>query len=222
MIKNGYSLTQRKISGIYDGGTLTIWNIKAPSGNEYKVSKNSKSGGAVITDKDSFKVLSVEENYRFALMQIYDWEDNHANVLPDLTKASEIKSILDGKDGLLEVGKLVKKGCIESNLQTATYLFHSHFHNVENTKYNATNLRSIFRELSLSEEESIALCRYAISKDPNCAEDVPSDLVVKMTKEGRAGELFTPSANAIDPDWLLEPSFGKSVEMDYDAKIELE
>lgn len=222
MIRSGYKETQRKVLGCYNGGTLTIWNITAPSGNEYEVSKNSKSGTAVITDKDGFKVLSVEENYRFALMQIYIWEDNHINVLPDLTKASEIKGILDSKGGLLEVNKLVKKGCIESNLQTAAYLFHSHFYDVENTRYNAANLRSILGELTLSEEESIAFCRYAISKDPNCAGGVPNDLIVKITKEGRAVELFTPSANAIDPNWLLEPSFGKSIEMDYDVEMELE
>lgn len=219
MIRTGYKEDKRKLTGGYNGGTTTIWRITAPSGNEYEVSRNSNNGTTYITDKDSFKTLSIEKNYRFALMQIYDWEDNHVNVLPDLTKASDIKSILDSHYGIIYTDKLIEKGCIESNLQTAVYLFNSHYCDVKDTRRNLANLGGIFRSMSLSEEDSVALCRYAISKDPNCAETFPSNLVVKMTKEGKAGELFTPSDDKINPDWYENPAFGPVVCKE-DAKTE--
>lgn len=211
MIRDGYKEDKRKLTGWYNGGTTTIWRITAPSGNTYEVSKNSNNRIVYITDKDDFKVIAIKESYRLALSQIYDWEDNSINVLPDLTKEKDIKDILNSYHGIIYASTLIEKGCIESNLQTAVYLFHSHYCDVKDTRYNLANLGSIFRNMDLSDEESIALCKYAISKDPNCAESFPSDLIVKMTKAGKAGELFTPDETAIDPAWFNNPSYGEKV-----------
>lgn len=211
MIRDGYKEDKRKLTGGYNGGTTTIWRITAPSGNTYEVSKNSNDGYVYITDKDDFKVIDVKESYRLALSQIYDWEDQGVNVLPDLTKVKDIKDILTSYHGIIYARKLIEQGCIESNLQTAVYLFHTHACYIKDTRHNLANLHSIFRSMDLSDEESIALCKYAISKDPNCAESFPSDLIVKMTKAGKAGELFTPDETVIDPAWFNNPSYGKEV-----------
>lgn len=211
MIRDGYKEDKRKLTGGYNGGTTTIWRITAPSGNTYEVSKNSNNRIVYITDKDDFKVIAIKESYRLALSQIYDWEDNSINVLPDLTKEKDIKDILNSYHGIIYASTLIENECIESNLQTAVYLFHSHYCDVKDTRHNLANLNSIFRNMDLSDEESIALCKYAISKDPNCAESFPSDLIVKMTKAGKAGELFTPDETVIDPAWFNNPSYGEKV-----------
>ena len=197
MIRTGYKEDKRKLTDGYNGGTTTIWRITAPSGNTYEVSKNSNSGVVYITDKDDFKVIAIK--------------DKGINMLPDLTKEKDIKDILNSYHGIIYASTLIENGCIKSNLQTAVYLFHSHYCDVKDTRHNLANLGSIFRNMDLSDEESIALCRYAISKDPNCAKSFPSDLIVKMTKAGKAGELFTPDETVIDPAWFNNPSYGEKV-----------
>lgn len=222
MIKNGYKETKRKIVGGYEGGTITVWRITTPSGNIYEVSKNSKNRFAYITDKDNFKILGAEESYQTALKQIYYWEDNGIRVLPDLTNTSDIKNILNQYHGIVNAVSLIQDGCIKPDLQTAVYLFATN--KDKYSKHNWVNLDLILKIINLNEEDVITLCKYTIAEDIDCVKAIPSNLLVKMTKKGKAKEQLTPDVSKINPLWLTEPSYGEKVKTNllYEENLENE
>lgn len=53
---------------------------------------------------------------------------------------------------------------------------------------------------------------------------IPSNLLVKMTKKGKAKELLTPDVSKINPLWLTEPSYGEKVKTNllYEENLENE
>ena len=102
---------------------------------------------------------------------------------------------------------LIEDKVIVSNLQTAVYLFNDQFNNIPGTRVNLAKMIILLRTLKLTDDELVTFYRYAISRDPMCAESIPGDLMTKMVAAGKGTELLVPSTDGIDEDWLKEPCF---------------
>ena len=221
MIREGYRCKVKNYTGGYNGGILTVWKIDTPSGEKYEILKNSKSGNASLKDGYGITIIGSANNFNEAMKEIYKWENAGISKNPNLKSETVILQLLNGPHYWPSVVKTLEEfGSIKLNLQTAVYLFESHFNTWEKNRYNLTNLDSILRTFNLEETETIILCRYAISRDPKCIESFPKNLMSEAVKDGSIQKLVTPSGNGINPEWLISPCFGKDVVMDMEDVLE--
>ena len=203
-IRKGYNCESCKYYGCYDGGTQMVWKITTPSGQKYKINKPS-GGRAYIETR--YKSVGIADDYNDAMKQIYEWEDNGVSFEPDLSNKDEVIALMKGDHICLKTKLLIEDNIIVPNLQTAVFLFHDQYVNKEGTRQNLAKMLTILRTIRLNDDELFTFCRYAIKKDPMCAETIPGDLLTKAIKTGRAAVLCTPSTEGIDVTWYDEPCF---------------
>jgi len=203
-MRKNYQCESTRYYGCYDGGTRTVWKITTPSGQKYTIIKPSGSYAYIET---RYMNAGRADNFKEAMKMIYGWEDTGKSFEPDLTNKAVVIDLMQ-KDEYCERTKLlIEDGIIVPNLQTAVYLFNDQFENVSGKRHNLANLGMILSNLKLSDEELLTFCKYAISRDPMCAESVPGRLMTKMVAAGKGAELLVPSTDGINVDWLKEPCF---------------
>jgi len=209
-MRKNYQCESTRYYGCYDGGTRTVWKITTPSGQKYTIIKPSGSYAYIET---RYMNAGRADNFKEAMKMIYGWEDAGKSFEPDLTDKKVVMGLMKNDTYCYRTKLLIEDGVIIPNLQTAVYLFNEQFNDGYNRKgktyyfSNRSNMSTILKELKLNDEELLTFCKYAISRDPMCAESVPGRLMTKMVAAGKGAELLVPSTDGINMDWLKEPCF---------------
>lgn len=213
-IRDGYSTNYEVLLNYNTEGLDKIWTIETPSSQKYKIIKplsiDLLENNVEIQDGYGFRAILHSDSVAHALHEIYEWEQAGVTKNPDLKDKTTIMQILNAADRPDTVLKLQKMGSLVLDLQTAVYLFTSKIIAYKDTM-NSINLSAFFAVFVLSKEDTITLCRYAISKDTKYIESFPKRLLSEAMKDGSIHTLVTPSADGIDPIWTKFPHFGNSV-----------
>lgn len=185
--------------------------ITAPSGNQYVIHKD-----ASITDVNNFKDLGTFKSINAALNQIYKWEDNKEQVLPNLKDHNYILSLLDSSDGVSPffsyVNKLIELNVIKPTIQTAIYLYETLKHRYD--------IDFVLDNIPLYFDDAIKFRNYIINKNPECIRYIPDEFLVKCVREKVADKLFSSESITIESEWLKEPDWSDNFKKDAQSDLD--
>lgn len=196
--------------------------ITAPSGNQYLIS--NPYGGVRIEDVNHFEELGFFRNHPAAYNQIYEWEDNEKQVLPNLKDSDYVLSLLNVKgsckiSSAINAKKLIDIGIINPTLQTAVYLYES----LSRTGIgnNAVlDMKDVLKNIPLSFDDSVKFCNYVINKNPDCAKGIPNELLVKCIKENITDKMFSKNSVTINQEWLNSPEWSDDFEKEAQSNLD--